>query len=119
MTFFEITAILLFMSLFKKKTYRSERFLEFTRRQSCLIRKTPSPDPHHLFTGGMGIKCCDLYSIPLDRLVHDELHTIGRGSFENRHGIDLTRELLIHMARYICLLEGNDPDEYDWGVKKQ
>jgi hypothetical protein len=49
-------------------------------------------DPHHLVTRGAG--GTDLTLVPLCRLHHQELHTVGVETFQQRHGVNLWRELV-------------------------
>lgn len=101
------------MNLFKKKLYRSERFKIFIREQPCHICSKPS-DPHHLSTGGTGIKGTDLSCFPLCRRCHTEYHTEGKKTFADKHNIDFKHELIKYLMKYICFLEGNNHKEYDW-----
>ncbi len=101
----------------KKTTYRSKRYMDFTRQQECPITMQSPCDPHHSITGGMGIKCTDLACIPLAHFHHSEIDSIGDETFQRRHNVDFKDILIVNLMRYICHLEGHNPDEYAWPRK--
>lgn len=47
------------MNLFKTKTFRSEKYLEFVRGLPCAVceKKDETVVPHHVHAGGVGMKC--------------------------------------------------------------
>ena len=99
----------------KRIIYRSERYLEFTRQQPCIVTGQVPSDPHHAVKGGgMGLKCTDLGCIPLTRLPHGEVDSRGQKSFQEHYGLDFKDALIINLMKYVCYLEGHNPDDYDW-----
>lgn len=71
------------------KPYRNDRYTDWVKSQPSVISGQPADDPHHLIghgQGGMGTKSSDLYTIPLTRIEHNELHNIGWKEWESRYG---------------------------------
>lgn len=62
--------------------HRSAAHLRFVRERACAFCLTPAAEAHHAFRGagggGMGIKGCDLLTVPLCRPHHRELHKRGQ-----------------------------------------
>ncbi len=54
----------------KLKTYRNKKFLDWVKSKPCLACGSVGVDPHHMATGGTGLKCSDLFCIPLCRKCH-------------------------------------------------
>lgn len=50
-------------------------------------RRPNRSDPHHIVSRGAG--GTDRDCVPLCRHHHDEIHRIGRDTFQERHGVDL------------------------------
>ena len=76
------------------------------RTLPCLISGRGGVDPHHLKTVGMGRKRAlpkweDFTTIPLCRKHHQELHQIGRETFERKYYINLYKEALKILAQWI------------------
>jgi len=72
----------------------------------CLVKDCDLPgEPHHLrgkrLGGALSLKPSDLSGIPLCYIHHNELHIIGIESFEERHGLDLMRELIFCLWGFI------------------
>lgn len=66
-----------FMLRPKLKPWRNEKYTRWVKSQPCLCCDTQADDPHHLIghgLGGTGTKTHDLFTIPLCRKHHDELH---------------------------------------------
>ena len=61
---------------------RSKPHLAFVRARDCVFCPRPAHHAHHAFRaaggGGMGIKGCDLLTVPLCQQHHAELHKRGR-----------------------------------------
>jgi len=87
----------------KQKAFRSKKYLEFIRKQPCIICLKNETEAHHCreFNSGIGIKPSDTFSIPLCREHHYEIHNIGKNSFYGRHEIDIYRELHRLTSRFI------------------
>ena len=105
------------MSNFKKKIYRSKAYMQFVRESKCVVTGTTPCDPHHALSSYKGLKQTDLTCIPLSHLKHDELGTTGRNTFAAKNKIYYEREIIKSLMKYICKLEGNNPEEYDWGIR--
>ena len=89
--------------------HRDPKYLEYIRSLPCCItEKTGSVDPHHVFTGGVSLKCSDYFTIPLDHEKHEELHRIGKESFILKYDINIKNILLKCMANYINWLTERD-----------
>ncbi len=60
---------------------RSKKHLALVRGRSCAFCDKPAQEAHHAFRlaggGGMGIKGCDLLTVPLCGPHHRELHKTG------------------------------------------
>lgn len=61
--------------------HRSRAHLAFVRGQRCVFCAEAATEAHHAFRkaggGGMGIKGCDLLTVPLCGRHHRELHKRG------------------------------------------
>ena len=61
--------------------HRSRKHLSFVRGQRCAFCACPAAEAHHAFRraggGGLGIKGCDLFTVPLCGKHHRELHKTG------------------------------------------
>lgn len=77
----------------------------FLKTIYCCICAKPEPDAHHTEKSGMGLKGDDLSCIPLCREHHQELHQIGRKSFEQKHCVDLKDLNTSYLRVYIMYLE--------------
>lgn len=100
----------------KPKTYRSDPYLSFIRNQPCALCGDKS-DAHHVDTGGTGIKCADTRTVPLCRIHHSECHTIGKETFQRKHGIDFHSIVIQCLERYVCRSQGDEPDDFDWRIR--
>lgn len=59
------------MMLPKPKTPRDKKYLAFIRTLPCCDCGLPGPsEAHHIFTGGMALKCSDYDTVPLCRGCH-------------------------------------------------
>ena len=81
-------------------------FLDYTRQKPCLVHRDEPAEPHHLDTVGMGRNrrkemIEHLSAVPLSRMAHIEIETVGLREFEDRHGINLWRENARLLARFI------------------
>lgn len=77
-----------FMLRPKRRRWTNEKYTRWVKQQPCLCCGRQADDPHHLIgygQGGMGTKAHDLFTLPLCRAHHDELHADMR-AFEERYG---------------------------------
>lgn len=65
----------------KHKPGRSEAYLDYIRSQRCYICQRSPSEPHHVETGGMGMKGSDFSALPLCREHHREIHDMGKARF--------------------------------------
>ena len=81
----------LFMLRPKPQRWQCEDYTRYVKALPCVVCHQQADDPHHLIghsQGKMGGKAHDLFTIPLCRLHHDELHRDVSG-WERRHGSQL------------------------------
>lgn len=90
----------------KPKTYRSPQFLAFVRSLPCCVCGA-SAVPHHTETGGVGLKGDDLSCVPLCHVCHTTVHQVGRDTFEDQLNVDIKRENVLVLRKYIEKLEGD------------
>ena len=77
-----------FMLRPKRRRWTNEKYTRWVKQQPCLCCGRQADDPHHLIgygQGGMGTKAHDLFTLPLCRAHHDELHADMR-AFEEKYG---------------------------------
>lgn len=80
-----------FMKKPKLQRWVSEKYLRWVKSQPCCICNSIADDAHHLIghgQGGIGTKSHDLFTIPLCRIHHDELHK-DKTEWEREHGSQL------------------------------
>jgi hypothetical protein len=83
----------------KVKTWRSSKYLEWVRAQNCAVSNSPPQvcgiDAHHINSGGLGggtgIKICDVFTIPVTRQSHQNLHAQS-GTIDQQRAALLTIE---------------------------
>lgn len=75
------------MSFFKEEVYRNKEYTDWVKTLPSVISGLPADDPHHLIGHGTGgMKVSDLFTFPLTREEHTELHNMGWQSWEEIHG---------------------------------
>ena len=89
------------------KTYRSARYLDFIRKQPCIITGSFPSVPHHTSKAGIGLKGSDYLTVPLKPELHNELHTIGQKTFQDKYSVDFRAWIDYLLSAYIHKLEGN------------
>ncbi|MFZ1871747.1 MAG: DUF968 domain-containing protein [Chania sp.] len=81
----------------KMKRWECEKYTQWVKSQKCCCGcGMPADDPHHIIDqgfGGTGTKPHDIFTIPLTRRCHDELHK-DVAAWEAKHGSQL-----YHLAR--------------------
>lgn len=77
-----------FMLKPKLQRWTNDKYLQWVKSQPCCVCGATSDDAHHLIghgQGGTGTKAHDLFTIPLCRVHHSELHKDPNG-WEREHG---------------------------------
>lgn len=77
-----------FMRRPKRIRWENQAYLDWVKSQPCECCHQPADDPHHLIgwgQGGMATKSHDIFTIPLCRKHHTELHN-DRLAFERKYG---------------------------------
>ncbi|WP_123056625.1 DUF968 domain-containing protein, partial [Escherichia coli] len=77
-----------FMKRPKRRRWVNEKYTRWVKTQPCACCSKPADDPHHLIghgQGGMGTKSHDIFTLPLCREHHNELHADPL-AFEEKHG---------------------------------
>lgn len=92
----------------KPKTFRNRKYLEFIRKQPCILtgRDFTETDvvAHHIRLGagaGVGQKPSDYRTIPLTAEKHVELHNTGEKMWFLCHNIDYETEMKRLMIKFI------------------
>jgi len=90
------------MELEEYERTEDEEYREWIRSQPCIVRDRTGEDvdPHHAIEGGQGSKASDYTCLPLCHDLHEELHDIGRRTFEEKHNVDIWREIADHITRF-------------------
>lgn len=75
-----------------------EDYLDYIRRQDCIVCLAPADDPHHLDTRGSGGS--DYTCVPLCRGHHREIGTKGMQKMEREYNLDFWRQAHRLLRRY-------------------
>lgn len=77
--------------MLKVPHFRSKKYREYVSCLPCCVTGMEGNrnDPHHMKGRGYGgsQKCSDLFCVPLNHELHQELHQIGWKSFEKKYNI--------------------------------
>ncbi|MGU0043993.1 DUF968 domain-containing protein [Escherichia coli] len=89
-----------FMKRPKRRRWVNEKYTRWVKTQPCARCGKPADESHHLIghgQGGMGTKSHDIFTLPLCREHHNELHADPL-AFEEKHGsqVDLIFRFLDH-----------------------
>ncbi|EGT7548122.1 DUF968 domain-containing protein [Escherichia coli] len=89
-----------FMRRPKRRRWVNEKYTRWVKTQPCACCGKPADDPHHLIghgQGGMGTKAHDIFTLPLCREHHNELHADPL-EFEKKYGsqVELIFRFLEH-----------------------
>lgn len=95
----------------KPITYRSEKYKAFISEEPCVVPgcNTQGSDPHH--TGGIRSgrgkdhPGSDYECVPLCRVHHVALHTMGRSTFAGKFDVDVREEIIYLLQKYIAAVE--------------
>lgn len=80
-----------FMLRPKMKRWESAKYTQWVKTQPCVCCGKPSDDPHHIIgygQGKMGGKSHDIFTLPLCRIHHNELHR-DVNAWEKKYGSQL------------------------------
>ena len=89
-----------FMKRPKRRRWVNEKYTRWVKTQPCVCCGKTADDPHHLTghgQGGMGTKAHDIFTLPMCREHHNELHADPL-AFEEKYGsqVDLIIRFLDH-----------------------
>jgi len=83
----------------KNKPWRSKKYLEYIRKQPCVVCGHTLTQAHHVKTVGSGGG--DEWVIPLCIPCHQMIHMIGRDTFFRRHKVNIQQELFEMVSGYL------------------
>lgn len=88
-------------------------YLRYIRGLACIICDATPVDAAHIEAGGVGMKDNDLVTLPLCRKHHNDLHQRGRDTFQQWHGVNLYKEVVRCLVRYLemCFSVEEERDE--------
>jgi len=92
--------------MFIVKPYRSKKYLAWVKTLDSVLSHQPGCDAHHLIghgQGGIGTKVTDIWTFPLTRGEHTELHHMGWKAWEEEHG---SQWRFIGLTVHLAILEG-------------
>lgn len=94
------------------KPVRSPAHLAFIRSLPCCVSgRTWGVEAAHVGMRGMGQKCSDLETIPLNSIYHKEQHRIGLKAFARTYELDVPSLLVILSQKpHICVVRWRE----DW-----
>tara|TARA_R100001163_G_C4987738_1_gene141503 strand:+ start:306 stop:620 length:315 start_codon:yes stop_codon:yes gene_type:complete len=93
------------------KTY-SEEYLEYIKKLPCCVTGTNvSVDAHHLEHIGMGHDRKQpnqkhFTAVPLNRIMHTEVHAIGLNKFQSKYNVQLWQEAYYYFAKWLLIKIG-------------
>ena len=83
------------------------QYLEFCRRHVCVVCANPETVAHHVKTIGAGGS--DLLALPLCVHHHNEVHTMGKDTFQTRNKLDFRDAQLAMLCHFIESCSDEDP----------
>lgn len=95
----------------KPVTILDPKHLKWIRKQPCVVNERYMADTvaHHVQRKAQGVN--DFMTVPLYHTLHDELHTGGAETFEQKYGVDLKDALIAKLVERIMVLEGRIQDD--------
>ena len=75
-------------SFWKTLPERDSKYISWIKANPCIICGYPFSDPHHSSTGGKGTKASDYTCLPLCHKHHQEIHQIGKQTFQAKYNIN-------------------------------
>lgn len=94
-----------FGSLSKPKKYLAKKHLAWIRKQQCVVSGVEGDtiDAHHVQRKAQGVN--DYLAVPLDHVLHNQLHSQGVEYFQGFHRVDLKDALIAKLVERIIDLE--------------
>lgn len=87
----------------KTLPFKSQSYLSHVRSMQCIVCGSNDTVAHHVKTRGSGGG--DTFAVPLCAEHHNEIHTIGIDTFQERYGINLWQELFFVTKSWIEIAE--------------
>lgn len=76
--------------IFKDTKWRCTNYKNWVKSLPCCVSGEQADDPHHIKgTFDLGVKPSDIWTMPLTRKLHTELHDIGYNAWEAKYGSQL------------------------------
>ena len=94
----------------KHKPWRSKKYLDYIREQTCLICGENQTEAHHtkIFNhGGKSRKPSDYWCIPLCMEHHNEIHNKGVKTFYKSYEVDIWIDLFTMVSEYLKKITDN------------
>ena len=96
------------MEFSKHHNYRNPQYLNWLRKQNCLVLNTSAECAHHVrlkTNGGKGLKPSDYFCIPLTHEYHTigvyALHQIGEDSFFKQFKLKVEVHFIFQLRKYL------------------
>ena len=90
----------------KKPPYKNEFYIEYLRDVGCCVpgcNKLCDQTPHHMDTGGIGMKGSDLITLRICGIHHEEIHR-SPSKFEAKYQINIYQEIVRSWHDYVTAL---------------
>ena len=96
------------MRIPKAKPVDDPEYREYVRSLVCYVCAHGKPvEPHHMETGGTGMKGSDYSCVPLCTRHHREAHDVGKETFEEQYKLSLWRGVARTLILWLdCALGG-------------
>ena len=94
----------------KPPSFTSEKHLKWIRRLPCVVSGVSGDtiEAHHVHRKAQGTN--DYLTVPLDSMLHAQLHAQGVEYFQGHHLVDFKDALLAKLVERIILLESEVGD---------
>ena len=76
---------------------KCKKYLDWIKQQPCRVTMQEGVDAHHIINvlpGAMGSKVHDIFTIPLVREVHNNLHHLGGREWERQSCVSQAKECI-------------------------
>jgi hypothetical protein len=88
--------------MFPKPVRKTDpQYIKWVRRQPCLVDHVAA-NAHHTTAKGAGGS--DYRCVPLCPRHHNELHRIGRLTFQHKHNLDFSEEIIRLLEMYVSAI---------------